>query len=106
MVEESNYIWRCLRKRPVTCLTVCGMTICVVYLLITVFVYSETGTTNDEATYIFHAKTFAAWRLTNPIPHTIPYPLAHFFQVKIPVDTHRLLPYFCCKIELFIILIL
>ena len=74
MVEESNYIWRCLRKRPVTCLTVCGITICVVYLLITVFVYSETGTTNDEATYIFHAKTFAAWRLTNPVP-----PIQEFF---------------------------
>ena len=74
MVGESNYIWRCLRKRPVMYLTVCGMTICFVYLLITVFVYSETGATNDEATYIFHAKTFAAWRLTNPVP-----PIREFF---------------------------
>ena len=32
MVMES-YIWRCLRKRPVMYLMVCGMTICFVYLL-------------------------------------------------------------------------
>lgn len=73
--RQISHIWRSLTRHPILWLLGVGGVTCLLYMLGALWLYSETGVSNDEATNLFHAKTFALGRLTNPTP-----PLPEFFH--------------------------